>query len=620
MTPATRLRLAGGLAIAGVIALALRLFFVVTPHGILDADEAVVGLMARHVLQGEFPVFFYGQRYMGGLEPHLAALGFALGGATPLALKLVCLAEALVLVALTAELGRRLLGPGTAVVAGLLALPPVFLTVWTLKARGGFIETLVLGCLALLLAHQTVETTGGRRRRAALVLGLVGGLAWWTCQLVVSYLVVAGLIVVRGAGWRAGLRVLPLITGAFVLGSLPMWLQEWLGQPGAESIGGPVGPETAARQLHDAVTIGLPALLGPAGRWPASPAIEALTPPLFAIYGLAWLALLRARLRAWRGDQDASSATGATLDAILALPVVAVLVCALSPVGWFVSEPRYLLPVAAVIPLLMAALFVTLWRARLSWLAITLAVAVSAVNLAGHVLAPWIAPREAPSSLQAAIAFFKVRRIPVVVTSYWIGPRMAFESAERVVAVSLPGRPVRYPPYVALARRSDRFASAIRCRSRRTSTRCSPSRPRPDLGGWTPGSPRPPAPRSRSGRGSCSRRSSASPFLRRGPGSLPPTTPPAGPSARGDARIRHAIQYVGGRPPGGALPRRRAAGEGERIGRAARLGFHSRRAPGGGFRRLDQAPRLHPGPPGRARGRAPRARVLLVRSSGARRR
>ena len=70
---------------------------------------------------------------MGGLEPHLAALG-ALGGATPLVLKLVCLAEALVLMGLTAELGRRLLGSGPGLVAGLfMALPPVFLTVWTLK-------------------------------------------------------------------------------------------------------------------------------------------------------------------------------------------------------------------------------------------------------------------------------------------------------------------------------------------------------------------------------------------------------------------------------------------------------------------------------------------------------
>jgi hypothetical protein len=42
--------------------------------------------MGRHILHGEFPIFFYGQKYMGSLEAHLGALGFALGGATPLVL------------------------------------------------------------------------------------------------------------------------------------------------------------------------------------------------------------------------------------------------------------------------------------------------------------------------------------------------------------------------------------------------------------------------------------------------------------------------------------------------------------------------------------------------------
>jgi hypothetical protein len=448
--------------IAVTAALAHRLFFVLTPHAVLDADEAIVGLMGRHVLRGEFPIFYYGQRYMGSLEPHLAALGFALGGATPLVLKLVSLAVALILVWLTAELGRRILGPGPGVVAGVfIALPPIFVTVWSLKARGGFVETLVLGTLVLLLAHRTVEAAGRRRLRAALALGLVGGLGWWTCQLVVSYLAAAGLLVIRGAGWMAGLRVLPLVTGTFVLGSLPMWLQGWLGQPGAKSMWGAVDPGTAASQLGAVFAIGLPALLGPGGRWPAPQLIEALTLPLLGIYGLAWVVLLWTRIRAWRACPEASPAAGAALDSILALPVVAVLACALSPVGWFVSEPRYLLPLAAVVPILLAALLAMLARAGWRGIATGLGLAVLVVNLVAHGLAPWTSAREAPDSLEATLAFFEARRIPVVATTYWIGPRLAFESAERVVGVPIQDAPERYPPYVALARRTDRLAYAL---------------------------------------------------------------------------------------------------------------------------------------------------------------
>jgi hypothetical protein len=85
-TPPTRVRLAAGFASVLLAGLALRLFFVFTTHAVLDADEAIVGLMGRHILHGEFPIFFYGQKYMGSLEAHLGALGFALGGATPLVL------------------------------------------------------------------------------------------------------------------------------------------------------------------------------------------------------------------------------------------------------------------------------------------------------------------------------------------------------------------------------------------------------------------------------------------------------------------------------------------------------------------------------------------------------
>src|SRR5439155_5825599 len=54
---------------------------------LLDADEAVLGLMARHILHGHFPIFFYGQNYLGSIEAFWTAVLFALFGATPLVLK-----------------------------------------------------------------------------------------------------------------------------------------------------------------------------------------------------------------------------------------------------------------------------------------------------------------------------------------------------------------------------------------------------------------------------------------------------------------------------------------------------------------------------------------------------
>jgi hypothetical protein len=54
-----------------------------------DSDQAVIGLMAKHLAEGRaFPLFFYGQHYMLGVESWLVAPVFLLAGASIATLKL----------------------------------------------------------------------------------------------------------------------------------------------------------------------------------------------------------------------------------------------------------------------------------------------------------------------------------------------------------------------------------------------------------------------------------------------------------------------------------------------------------------------------------------------------
>ena len=54
-----------------------------------DADQAVMGLMAKHLMEGRaFPLFFYGQNYMLGVEAWFAAPVFLLAGVSVATLKL----------------------------------------------------------------------------------------------------------------------------------------------------------------------------------------------------------------------------------------------------------------------------------------------------------------------------------------------------------------------------------------------------------------------------------------------------------------------------------------------------------------------------------------------------
>src|SRR4026207_2589032 len=55
--------------------------FLLSPESYLDSDQAIVGLMAKHLSElRAFPVFLYGQTYMLGVEAWLAAPLFPLFG------------------------------------------------------------------------------------------------------------------------------------------------------------------------------------------------------------------------------------------------------------------------------------------------------------------------------------------------------------------------------------------------------------------------------------------------------------------------------------------------------------------------------------------------------------
>src|SRR5579884_1899277 len=54
-------------------ALIIRVWLAVRTHGTLDGDEALLGIQAEHILQGERPIYFYGIPYFGSLEAYVAA-------------------------------------------------------------------------------------------------------------------------------------------------------------------------------------------------------------------------------------------------------------------------------------------------------------------------------------------------------------------------------------------------------------------------------------------------------------------------------------------------------------------------------------------------------------------
>src|SRR5437763_10467140 len=102
-----------GLVALLLVGLAFRLAIIASPLGEFDGDEAVVGLMARHIaFLGERPVFYWGQPYLGSLEAFTAAPLFRIFNSSTWLLKLVPTAYSLGFVWLSALLARQVFGEG----------------------------------------------------------------------------------------------------------------------------------------------------------------------------------------------------------------------------------------------------------------------------------------------------------------------------------------------------------------------------------------------------------------------------------------------------------------------------------------------------------------------------
>src|SRR4030067_3541582 len=119
------IRIKAGLVGAIVVAVGLKMSLLAAGSVPFNADEAVVALMARHILQGERPVFFYGQAYMGSLDALLVAIGFYLLGEQVWVIRLVQSLLFLGVMITTYSLGVKVFGSQktAALAVGLLVVP-----------------------------------------------------------------------------------------------------------------------------------------------------------------------------------------------------------------------------------------------------------------------------------------------------------------------------------------------------------------------------------------------------------------------------------------------------------------------------------------------------------------
>lgn len=339
-------------SVAVLLGLGIRAWFLF--HRPVNSDEAIVGLMAKQILDGHFSAFYWGQTYGGG-EPYLVAALFGIFGTSVWALRAVSVLLSVVAAFLTWRIVRQVVvDPALAVLAGaaVWVSPRIAVSASTLEL--GF-RGLTTACgLGLLLVALKIQK-GDDRLAVFAGLGLLAGVGWWSSPEVVYYGLPAGALVVvaivgdtrirRGRRWL--IRLVAALVAAAV-GALP-WLYANVNsglsslRTGAFQV--PPGSPHYTGRLKTFFEYSFPMLVNLRNRgngaWLGGETVGLVVLCLFLVVLTAALVLC-----ALAGVRALILALGVVLFPFLVV---------LSPTSWFWQDGRY---VVFVVPMLVIVLVV----------------------------------------------------------------------------------------------------------------------------------------------------------------------------------------------------------------------------------------------------------------------
>lgn len=469
----------------------VRLDFLIAGGGVLDGDEAIIGLMAKHIKEGSnYPIFFYGQPYMGSIESYLAAVVFGVFGISGYGLLIVPTIISILLIPLVYLMARRFVSQGAALLATLyFAVPPQPLIIWSIKARGGFIETVFIGAVVFLMLARAIRAELPPRSFA---LGLVLGICWWINFQALYFIVLSGLVYLAIISRcrlpyyesRLGLLLRHAVvgTGGFLIGSLPFWwynLNHNFASFGTFVAG---GSSDRLSHLHGFFSEALPILLGARREWSYVDVFP--NSSLLAYVILALMLVVYLSLRVGELVELVTSRQFSRAAPIEIFPIFVVLVSAIfivSSYGWLTQAPRYLLPIYIAIPVLFGFTAVNMNRYfAIIYVVAALSLNLSSLYLGGRAIGgqPFVTDGERVSPDHKELNHWLAdNHISFIRTNYWIGYRVAFETEERVrfVRFQEPGfsripayelegmaQPTNEIPYVLTAKQGEIVKRALR--------------------------------------------------------------------------------------------------------------------------------------------------------------
>ena len=420
-------------ACASAVIVARSILFLAYEGLHFDSDQAVFGLMAKHLSEGRaFPLFMYGQHYLLATSAWLAAPFIRIWGCQVFAIKLPQLLLNVVVCALLLE---RLMAEARlsakAALACLLPFlaPSVVASSRLVEHQGGIIEPFVWILLLWCL------------RRRALLLGLVAGVGFLNREFTAYGIAALLAIELLARRWRERAWWRERLAGAAAFGSVllavhllrPLSTNAFGASPAVKWRGW----ERASMRLGAVCGDFLPTLFGwrrtPLSRFAISSELECGHDWLFA-FGLLFGAAVALRVAwLWLRRRPTLAQAGLPLYLVAVGVLTFVVYVALGRGAGQAMYLRYvmlllLLPVG----LLAAELMLETRRSvRLSIVAVL--VALAAANAWDHARLALDCRQHAPGSPQRLLANELVfRGVRVGVAPYWAAYHVSYLSGEAV--------------------------------------------------------------------------------------------------------------------------------------------------------------------------------------------
>ena len=441
------------IVILALIGLLIRLLLQQQMQWSFDSDEAIVGLMAKHINEGkEIPVFYYGQHYMGSFEPILTSLFYKLFGINVLTLRAAPTIFYLLLFPLIYNFGFFLGGSAVARASVvLMALSPNSFAEWSIRARGGFIET-VFFCLLVLFNERRLPNGLNRSFRGLIttfITGFILGFGWWTNNQIVFAIVPIGLLYlfsvfyIKTESFAERIKVLTInfLTGsfAFLIGSLPFWIYNF--NNNFASMGMFKFSEELSKNIAGYFSSALPIILGVKRFWTADEVFAGETIISFVIYGFVLISLFYVIYKKYLRTNKVTEISSELV--LIVYIIFASIIFIVSSFGSLYAAPRYLLPLYPAIFLLISVALFSEYSPFKKFSSLVFSL-ILLINLATFVKIdksfafsvpgePFVFEHERVArNNNELIKWLEDHNYKYVKTNYWIGYRLALETEEKI--------------------------------------------------------------------------------------------------------------------------------------------------------------------------------------------